>query len=137
LEAPAELLDRRADRVLPVLRVLDHRRPRLRRVRDLQQVVRHRSPFLKADKISAEMPTGLVPRTPPRRLVLLSVLAAALGVAGGAAAYVLVHLIALLTNLTLLHRFGWKLPSFAHHDPGPWVIPAALAGGLLVSLLAG
>src|SRR5438067_9432601 len=82
------------------------------------------------------MPTGLVPHTPPRRLVLLSVLAAALGVAGGAAAYVLVHLIALLTNLTLLHRFGWKLPSFAHHHPGPWVIPAALAGGFLVSLLA-
>src|SRR5437763_690721 len=70
------------------------------------------------------MPTGLVPHTPPRRLVLLSVLAAALGVAGGAAAYVLVHLIALLTNLTLLHRFGWKLPSFAHHHPGPSVILA-------------
>src|SRR5207249_1928398 len=61
---------------------------------------------------------------------------AALGMAGGAAAYVLVHLIALLTNLTLLHRFGWKLPSFAHHHPGPWVIPAALAGALVVSLLA-
>src|SRR5437764_4451477 len=42
----------------------------------------------------------------------------------------------MLTNLTLLHRFGWKLPSFAHHHPGPWVIPAALAGGFLVSLLA-
>jgi len=35
--------------------------------------------------------------TPPRRLVILAALAAVIGLAGGVAAYALVHLIALLT----------------------------------------
>ena len=52
--------------------------------------------------------------TPPRRLLLLCGLAAVIGVAGGGAAYVLVHLIALLTNLAFFHRVGWTLPSFTH-----------------------
>src|SRR4051794_6650923 len=49
-------------------------------------------------------------RTPPGRLVLLSLLATVLGLLGGLAAFVLVRLIALLTNLALFHRIGWELP---------------------------
>src|SRR3989440_7146924 len=75
-------------------------------------------------------------RTPPQRLLFPSLVAAALGLIGGGAAYVLIKLIALLTNVALLHRVGWELPSFRHFHPGWTLIPAALGGGLVVSLLA-
>ncbi len=74
--------------------------------------------------------------TSVRRVALLCVLATVLGLAGGAAAWVLVRLIALLTNLALLHRVGWQLPSLAHLRPSPWLVVAAAGGGLIVSLLA-
>src|SRR5947209_18160430 len=77
-----------------------------------------------------------IARTPPKRLLFLAVAAAALGLAGGGAAYVLVHLIGLLTNLALFHRWGWQLPSFRHLHPSAWIVVAAVSGGLLVSLLA-
>jgi H+/Cl- antiporter ClcA/CBS domain-containing protein len=74
--------------------------------------------------------------TPIRRLVLLVVLATLLGLAGGGAAWVLLRLIALLTNVALFHRIGWALPSFANLHPSPWILVVAAAGGLLVALLA-
>ncbi|MDQ1511155.1 MAG: hypothetical protein QOG50_2999 [Actinomycetota bacterium] len=69
-------------------------------------------------------------------MLLLCGLAAVIGAAGGGAAYVLVHLIALLTNLAFFHRVGWKLPSFTHLHRSPWVIVVAVTGGLLVGLIA-
>jgi H+/Cl- antiporter ClcA/predicted transcriptional regulator len=63
-------------------------------------------------------------------------MAALIGLAGGLAAYVLVHLIALLTNLAFFHRVGWKLPSFTQLDRSPVVILVAVAGGLIVALMA-
>src|SRR2546429_5696119 len=75
-------------------------------------------------------------RSSPGRLVFMSLLATALGLAGGAAAWVLVRLIALLTNAALLHEYGWELPSFRHFHPGPELILVAMAGGLLVALMA-
>jgi CIC family chloride channel protein len=78
-----------------------------------------------------------VPRVAlPHRLVLLSVLAVLIGLAGGGAAYVLIHGIALLTNLAFFHRVGWKLPSFTHLAASPNVVLVAVAGGLLVALIA-
>ena len=70
------------------------------------------------------------------RLVFMSLLATALGLAGGAAAWVLVRLIGLLTNAALLHEYGWNLPSFRHFHPGPDLLLVAAAGGLVVALLA-
>jgi H+/Cl- antiporter ClcA len=67
---------------------------------------------------------------------VLSLLAAIVGLAAGGAAYVLVHLIALLTNLALFHRWGWELPSMATLDPGPGLYVAAVGGGLVVALIA-
>jgi H+/Cl- antiporter ClcA/CBS domain-containing protein len=67
---------------------------------------------------------------------LLSALAAVVGLAAGGAAWALLHLIGLLTNFALFHRFGWAIPSFAHFHPGIGLILAAVAGALLVSLLA-
>jgi hypothetical protein len=75
-------------------------------------------------------------QTPPRRLLFLSCLAALLGAAGGGAAWVLLHLIGLLTNLALFHRFGWELPSFRDLAPSPWIVVSAVTGAFLVSLLA-
>src|SRR5437764_947929 len=75
-------------------------------------------------------------RSSPGRLVFMSLLATALGLAGGAAAWVLVRLIALLTNAALLHQYGWDLPSFRHFHPGPDLSLVAMAGGLLVAVMA-
>src|SRR6266699_7009273 len=75
-------------------------------------------------------------RSSPGRLVFMSLLAAALGVAGGAAACVLFRLIALLTNAALLHQYGWELPSLRNFHPGPELILVAMAGGLVVALIA-
>jgi H+/Cl- antiporter ClcA len=64
------------------------------------------------------------------------VLAAALGLATGGAAYALIKLIGLITNLALLHRFSWSLPSLAHLRPSPNLVIVAACGGLIVSVTA-
>src|SRR2546423_11675730 len=72
-----------------------------------------------------------------RRLFFLSALAVVIGLVGGGAAYVLFHLIALLTNVVLFHRWGWKgIPSFSNFHPGPILLLEAAAGGLVVSVMA-
>ena len=75
--------------------------------------------------------------TTVRRLVVLTALAVLIGLAGGGAAFLLYHLIALLTNAALLHRLGWgSIPSFEHVRFGWSLVPVAALGGLCVSLLA-
>jgi len=71
-----------------------------------------------------------------RRVAFLGALGAVLGLLGGLAGLALVRLIALLTNLALLHRVGWTLPSLAHLDPSPWIVVVAVSGGLVVAVLA-
>ena len=71
-----------------------------------------------------------------RRLLLLAGLAIVIGLAAGGAAWVLVHLIGLITNLALFHQSGWKMPAFDTLHRSPLVVVAAVVGGLLVSLLA-
>lgn len=71
-----------------------------------------------------------------RRTVLLVTLAAALGVAGGGAAWVLVRLIGILTNVALFHRWGTDLPSFSDYHPDWTLLVAAAAGGVVVALFA-
>jgi len=71
-----------------------------------------------------------------RRLPLLCACAAGLGLAGGGAAWALLHLIGLVTSLALFHRWDWTPPPFTELRPGPWIVVAAVAGGLVVSLLA-
>ena len=50
-----------------------------------------------------------------RRSCLLTLLGLVLGLVGGGAAWVLIKLIALITNVALLHQVGWELPSFEHY----------------------
>src|SRR5690606_41518974 len=71
-----------------------------------------------------------------RRLPLLCACAAGLGLAGGGAAWALLHLIGLVTSLALFHRWDWTPPPFTELRRGPWIVVAAVAGGLVVSLLA-
>src|SRR5438477_8960380 len=71
-----------------------------------------------------------------RRTLLLAGLAALIGLAGGLAAYVLIHLIALLTNLAFFHRVGWTLPSFTNLPRSPNIVIVAVVGGLVVASIA-
>src|ERR1051326_2702566 len=70
------------------------------------------------------------------RLAGLSLIAGLIGLAAGGAAFVLVRLIALLTNVALFHRVGWQLPRFDHFPPGLALVGVAAGGGLIVALLA-
>jgi H+/Cl- antiporter ClcA/predicted transcriptional regulator len=66
----------------------------------------------------------------------LASLAAVLGFAGGGAAWVLVHLIQWLTNVALFHQFRTDARPLAQLHPGWPLYVAAVAGALLISLLA-
>jgi H+/Cl- antiporter ClcA len=70
------------------------------------------------------------------RLPLLTACGALLGLAGGGAAWALLHLIGLITNLALFHRWGWHPPALSELDPSPWIVVAAATGGLAIALLA-
>jgi chloride channel protein, CIC family len=80
--------------------------------------------------------TAMIPPTPPARLLKLTSLAAVVGLCAGGAAWILVHLIGLITNLALFGRWGWELPSFADLEPGPGIVVVAVMGGLVVAVLA-
>src|SRR3954447_8086002 len=66
----------------------------------------------------------------------MTALAAAVGLGAGGAAWVLLKLIGLITNIALFHQFGWTSPKFTTLHRSPTIIVAAVVGGLLVSLLA-
>ena len=70
------------------------------------------------------------------RDAMIVLLAAGLGLAGGGAAWVLLHLIGFLTNVALLHRTGWALPSLSGFHPDGTLVLTAVAGAAIVSLLA-
>ena len=53
----------------------------------------------------------------PKRMMLLSLIAAGLGLASGGAAWILLHLIAAITNLAVFGRFGFHPPSFSTLAP--------------------
>ncbi len=72
----------------------------------------------------------------PRRTALLTILAAAVGLAGGGTAWILLHLIAFITNAAVFGRLGFHPPSFADLHPSPRIVVVAVLGGLLISLLA-
>jgi len=78
----------------------------------------------------------MVDRSSSRRLLLLTGLGAILGFAGGGAAWVLVHLIDLLTNLALFHTLATEGRPLTELDPGIWLYVAAVTGAILISLLA-
>jgi len=71
-----------------------------------------------------------------RHLAALTVLGAALGFAGGGAAWVLTRLIRIITNLALFHRWSTAETTMAGFHVGWATYAVALGGAIIVSLLA-
>ncbi|PLZ03093.1 chloride channel protein [Burkholderia sp. WAC0059] len=70
------------------------------------------------------------------RLPVIGALAAGIGVLSTVAAWVLMNLIHLFTNLFFFARFSFADRSPAHNGLGAWVVLVPVAGGLIVGLIA-
>lgn len=70
------------------------------------------------------------------RMVLVSFLAAGIGLLAGLIAFALYDLIGLFTNIVFYHRFVADFTSARHNQLGLWVIPIPVVGGIIVGLMA-
>src|SRR5207253_4598693 len=70
------------------------------------------------------------------RMVLVSFLAAAIGLIAGCIAFLLYRLIGLLTNIFFYGHFAADFASARHQHLGPWVIPIPVIGGVIVGIMA-
>jgi len=70
------------------------------------------------------------------RIVLVSFLAAAIGLVAGLVAYALYKLIGLFTNLFFFHEWSTTFRSVGSHHLGGWVILVPVIGGLIVGVMA-
>jgi len=70
------------------------------------------------------------------RMVLMSFLAAGIGLIAGLIAYVLYKLIGLFTNVFFYHRFVADFVSARHNHLGWWVILIPVIGGIIVGFMA-
>ena len=70
------------------------------------------------------------------RLLLMSCLAAGIGLIAGGIAWILYKLIGLFTNLFFYHRFDTSFASAQMNHLGPWVIVTPVIGGLIVGFMA-
>src|SRR5690348_10650465 len=66
------------------------------------------------------------------RMVLLSAMALVTGTGGALAAWVLLHLIGLVTNLLWYHRLSWAMVSPSDAATGPLTILIPVAGSLAI-----
>jgi CIC family chloride channel protein len=78
----------------------------------------------------------MISGTSTKRLVLLTAIGVVLGFAGGAAAWVLIRLIRLITNVALFHEFTFESRSLAGLHVGWSLFAAAVGGAIIISLLA-
>ena len=70
------------------------------------------------------------------RMVLISFLAAGIGLLAGLVAFVLYKLIGLVTNIVFYHRFVADFTSARHNQLGLWVILMPVIGGIIVGFMA-
>lgn len=70
------------------------------------------------------------------RMVLMSVLAAGIGLIAGLIAFGLYRLIGLFTNLFFFHQWSFAFRSVRFHTLGAWVIVVPVIGGVIVGLMA-
>ncbi|MCU1303429.1 MAG: Cl-channel, voltage gated [Candidatus Sulfotelmatobacter sp.] len=70
------------------------------------------------------------------RMVLVSFLAAGIGLLAGLIAFVLYNLIGLFTNIFFYHRFSTAFLSARHNQLGLWVILIPVIGGIVVGFMA-
>ena len=71
-----------------------------------------------------------------RRTARLSVAALGIGLIAGVAAWLLLHLIALITNVMLFGHVGFEASSFTELSPSPRIVVVAMFGALVISALA-
>ncbi len=71
-----------------------------------------------------------------RRVLLLVAMALVVGVIGALAAWVLLWLIAAITNLAFYHRFSSVAVGLQNNHLGLWLIPVPVVGALVVGLMA-
>jgi H+/Cl- antiporter ClcA len=74
--------------------------------------------------------------TRDRRILVLSLMALVIGAISAVVAYVLVWLIAVITNITFYQRFSAVFQSPQAHRLGPFVIIVPVIGGLIIGLMA-
>src|SRR5271168_3551048 len=77
-----------------------------------------------------------VPPPAPFRMLLVSILAAAIGLVAGVVAFALYKLIGLFTNLFFFHRWSTDFSSAQHNHLGWMVIVTPVIGGLIVGVMA-
>jgi CIC family chloride channel protein len=70
------------------------------------------------------------------RMVMVCFLAAGIGLAAGAIAFVLYKLIGFFTNFFFFHRLAADFTSARLNTLGPWVIVTPVIGGIVVGLMA-
>ena len=70
------------------------------------------------------------------RMVLVSFLAAGIGLLAGFIAYLLYNLIGLFTNIVFYHRFVFAFNSARNNHLGAWVIVMPVIGGIIVGFMA-
>ena len=70
------------------------------------------------------------------RLTFVSLLAAIIGIAAGLIAFLLLQLIALITNLVFFQQFSWVLRPIEDAHLGFWIILVPAVGGLIIGLMA-
>lgn len=69
------------------------------------------------------------------RIVLVSFLAAGVGLVAGCIAFLLYHLIGLFTNIAFYGRWSFTFRSAQFNHLGLWVIPIPVIGGLIVGVM--
>jgi chloride channel protein, CIC family len=80
--------------------------------------------------------TAPAPEPAGFRIVLISFLAAAIGLVAGCIAFLLYRLIGLFTNIAFYGHFSTAFVSARHNHLGWWVIPIPVIGGLIVGIMA-
>ena len=80
--------------------------------------------------------TSLADFSTDRRVLLLSAMALAIGAISSLVAYVLIWLIAGITNLAFYHRFSTAPVVPQGHHLGLWVVLVPVAGALIIGLMA-
>jgi H+/Cl- antiporter ClcA len=95
------------------------------------------TPPLASETLAASGISSLAATAPaPFRIVLISFLAAGIGLLAGIVAYVLYKLIGLFTNIFFFHEFSTTFRSVGGHHLGWWVILVPVIGGLIVGVMA-
>lgn len=70
------------------------------------------------------------------RILILSLLAAVIGLAAGVIAWILYRLIGFFTNLFFFHRLSFQFTSARLNLLGPWEIVVPVIGAIIVGIMA-